>query len=97
MESGTVCRSWYISRFPPWDLSAVMQISAAFSVSEICMNLAGFPSTDNAALTWVTHAYDYGMVRFEMGYACAITVVLFLVMIAVNNVIQRLINRHAES
>lgn len=60
--------------------SAVMQISAAFSVSEICMNLAGFPSTDNAALTWVTHAYDYGMVRFEMGYACAITVVLFLVM-----------------
>ena len=77
--------------------SAVMQISAAFSVSEICMNLAGFPSTDNAALTWVTHAYDYGMVRFEMGYACAITVVLFLVMIAVNNVIQRLINRHAES
>ena len=77
--------------------SAVMQISAAFSVSEICMNLAGFPSTDNAALTWVTHAYDYGMVRFEMGYACAITVVLFLVMIAVNNVIQHLINRHAES
>ena len=64
---------------------------------QICMNLAGFPSTDNAALTWVTHAYDYGMVRFEMGYACAITVVLFLVMIAVNNVIQRLINRHAES
>jgi len=54
-----------------------MQISAAFSVSEICMNLAGFPSTDNAALTWVTHAYDYGMVRFEMGYACAITVVYF--------------------
>lgn len=73
--------------------SAVMQISAAFSVSSVCMTLAGFPSTDNAALTVVTHAYDYGMVRFEMGYACCITVVLFLVMIAVNNGIQRLITK----
>lgn len=73
--------------------SAVMQISAAFSVSSVCMTLAGFPSTDNAALTIVTHAYDYGMVRFEMGYACCITVVLFVVMISVNSVIQRLINK----
>ncbi len=81
---------------PQLMFSAVMQISAAFSVSEICMTLAGFPSTDNAALTVVTHAYDYGMVRFEMGYACAVTVVLFLVMIVVNHLIQRLITRHAE-
>ena len=73
--------------------SAVMQISAAFSVSSVCMVLAGFPSTDNAALTVVTHAYDYGMVRFEMGYACCITVVLFVVMISVNGAIQRLITK----
>ncbi len=73
--------------------SAVMQISAAFSVSAICMTLAGFPSTDNAALTVVTHAYDYGMIRFEMGYACAITVVLFVVMFSVNNVIQKFITK----
>lgn len=73
--------------------SAVMQISAAFSVSSVCMTLAGFPSTDNAALTIVTHAYDYGMVRFEMGYACCITVVLFVVMITVNGLIQRIINK----
>ena len=73
--------------------SAVMQISAAFSVSSVCMTLAGFPSTDNAALTVVTHAYDYGMIRFEMGYACAITTVLFVVMFAVNNFIQKIITR----
>lgn len=77
--------------------SAVMQISAAFSVSSICMTLAGFPSTDNAALTVVTHAYDYGMIRFEMGYACTVTVVLFVVMLLVNNWIQRIIGKIADT
>ena len=75
--------------------SAVMQISAAFSVSDVCMTLAGFPSTDNAALTVATHAYDYGMIRFEMGYACAVTSVLFIAMLAVNNCIQKIIGKYA--
>lgn len=76
--------------------SAVMQISAAFSVSDVCMNLAGFPSTDNAALTVVTHAFDYGMIRFEMGYACAVTTVLFVSMMAVNHLIQKIISKYAD-
>lgn len=75
--------------------SAVMQISAAFSVSDVCMTLAGFPSTDNAALTVATHAYDYGMIRFEMGYACAVTSVLFIAMMAANNCIQKIIGKYA--
>ena len=75
--------------------SAVMQISAAFSASDVCMTLAGFPSTDNAALTVATHAYDYGMIRFEMGYACAVTSVLFIAMMAVNNRIQKIIGKYA--
>lgn len=75
--------------------SAVMQISAAFSVSDVCMTLAGFPSTDNAVLTVATHAYDYGMIRFEMGYACAVTSVLFIAMMAVNNRIQKIIGKYA--
>ncbi|HCA30832.1 MAG TPA: ABC transporter permease [Ruminococcaceae bacterium] len=75
---------------------AVMQIGAAFSVSSICMTLAGFPSTDNAALTIVTHIYDYGNVRFEMGYACAVSMVLFVLILSVNHVIQRIITRVAD-
>lgn len=75
--------------------SAVMQIGAAFSVSDVCMTLAAFPSTDNAALTVATHAYDYGMIRFEMGYACAVTSVLFIAMMAVNNRIQKIIGKYA--
>lgn len=76
--------------------SAVMQISAAFSVSSVCMTLAGFPSTDNAALTVATHAYDFGMIRFEMGYACAVTTVLFIAMMAVNKWIQKIISKYAD-
>ena len=75
---------------------AVMQIGAAFSVSSICMTLAGFPSTDNAALTIVTHIYDYGNVRFEMGYASAISVVLFIFILLVNHLVQSVIRKHAD-
>ncbi len=76
--------------------SAVMQISSAFAVSTVCMTLAGFPSTDNAALTIATHAYDYGLIRFEMGYACAITVVLFGMMVFANSFIQKIIAKYAD-
>ena len=75
---------------------AVMQIGAAFSVSQICMTLVGFPSVDNAALTTVTHIYDMGNIHYEMGYACAMSTVLFLFVLLVNNIIQSFIKKHAE-
>lgn len=81
---------------PQLMFGAVMQIGAAFSVSSICMTLAGFPSTDNAALTIVTHIYDYGNVRFEMGYASAISVVLFIFILLVNHLVQSVIRKHAD-
>lgn len=76
---------------------SVMQISASFAVSGIIMNLAGFPTTDNSALTVVTHIYDYGNIRFEMGYASSISVVLFLTVMAVNAGIQKIIRRFAAT
>lgn len=81
---------------PQLMFGAVMQISAAFSAGAICMTLCGFPSTDNAALTVVTHIYDYGNIRMEMGYACAISVVLFAFIILVNNVIQKVITKISD-
>ena len=63
---------------PQMIFSAVMQIAASFSVSQISMALCGFPSTNYAAHTLVLHVTDYAMVRYEMGYACAISVVLFV-------------------
>ena len=67
---------------------AVMSITSAFNVSDVPRALAGYPSTDYAARTIVTHLFDYGFSRFEMGYASAIATVLFIVMILCNKVIQ---------
>ena len=60
--------------------SAVMQIQSSFSVSSIAIELAGFPSTQYAVDTIVSHMADMATVRFEYGYASAIAVILFLMM-----------------
>ena len=59
---------------------AIMQISVAFSVSNISQVLCGFPSTKYSAHTLLLHMQDYGSIRYEMGYASAIAVVLFMIM-----------------
>ena len=71
--------------------SAIMQISASFSVSTISMQLCGFPSTKYAAHTLVLHIMDYGNIKYEMGYACAVAVVLFVIMLVVKLLIDRLL------
>jgi hypothetical protein len=43
------------------------------------LNRAGLPSPDYAAHTIVAHLYDYAFIRFEMGYASAVAVVLFVI------------------
>ena len=43
---------------------AVMSITSAFGVCDVPMALAGFPSTDYAAHTVVTHLFDYVFTRF---------------------------------
>ena len=67
---------------------AVMSITQAFGVCDVPMALAGYPSTDYAARTVVTHLFDYGYTRFEMGYASAIATLLFIVRILCNKLIQ---------
>lgn len=87
---------WYIvlpSMKPMLLFGAVMAITQSFGVADVTMTLAGFPSTDYAARTVVTHLFDYGSVRFDMGYACAIATVLFVIMILCNNMIQALLRR----
>ena len=58
-----------------------MQIQASFAVGPVIQMLAGYPSTNNAVDTIVTHLSDVGTVRYEMGYASAISAVLFLMML----------------
>ena len=81
---------------PQLMFAAVMQIGAAFSVGGICNALAGFPSTDYAAHTIITHIGDMGTTRFEMGYACALATILFIVMVLFNNLIRRFLLRRTN-
>ncbi len=75
---------------PQMLFAGVMQIVISFTAGTVAQELVGFPSTDYKAHTIMTHAYDYGWVRWEMGYASAICTVLFIVMYICNKIISRL-------
>ena len=87
---------WYITlpnMKPMLLFGAVMAITQSFGVADVTMALCGYPSTDYAARTVVTHLVAYGTTRFEMGYASAIATVLFVVMILCNKAIQALLSK----
>lgn len=86
---------WYITipmLKPQMVFSAVMSITGAFNVGPVITALCGYPSTDYAAHTIMNHLTDYGGIRFEMGYASAIAVVLFIMMIAFNQFAKKFIS-----
>lgn len=76
---------------PQLMFGAVMQISTAFAVGNVEQALTGFPSTDYATHTVMLHINDYGNIRYELGYACAISTVLLLFMQITNKVITRVL------
>jgi multiple sugar transport system permease protein len=71
--------------------AAVMNIASAFAVGPITIQLAGFPSTDYSVHTIVNHIYDYGTLRYEMGYASAMAFLLCVVMVLTKNVISKIL------
>jgi multiple sugar transport system permease protein len=73
---------WYVtlpSLKPQILLTSVLAIVAAFGQYDIQQQLAGLPSPLYAVDTIVMHMLDYAFIRFEMGYASAIAVILFIV------------------
>lgn len=87
---------WYItlpSMRPQLMFGAVMQITAAFGAGDVSARLAGLPSVDYAAHTIVNHITDYGYTRFEMGYASAIAVILFILMVGSNKLVQKMLRK----
>jgi multiple sugar transport system permease protein len=75
---------------------AVMQIASAFAVGAISQAMLGNPSVDYAGHTLVLHIADFGNTRFELGYASAIAVVLFLLMILTKALINKLLARFSH-
>ncbi len=90
---------WYVilpGMRPQLMFGAVMSITGSFGIGSIITALCGFPSNGYAAHTMVNHLEDYGLQRFEMGYACAIATLLFLLMIGANFFIKRIISKIGE-
>ena len=71
--------------------SAVMQIQASFSVSAIAVTLAGYPSQGDAVDTVVSLMSDVATVRYEFGYASAIAVVLFMMMVITRLIVGKIL------
>ena len=91
-----VMELWYITlpqMKPQLMFGAIMSITGAFGVGPTITGLFGFPSQDYALHTLMHHLEDYGTERFEMGYASAIAVFLFVLMFASNRLVGRLLRR----
>ena len=87
---------WFITlpaMRPMLMFGAVMQITSSFAVGHISVILAGQPSVNYAGATIVTLMEDVGWIRFEMGFASAIAVILFLLMVGSNKAVQRLLRK----
>mgnify|MGYP003287047852 CR=1 FL=1 len=75
---------------------AVMQIQGSFSVSAVAIAMAGYPSVEHSVDTIVSYMADVGSTRYEMGYASAITVVLFLMMFVCRLLVGKLFGKKED-
>jgi len=84
---------WYIT-FPMMKpqllFGAINSIVNSFGVFDIASAVAGMPSPNYAAHTIVAHLYDYAFIRFNMGYASAIAVILFIMTYSLGQICMRL-------
>lgn len=76
---------------PQMLFGAVMAIVNAFNMGWIGVTLSGAnPTPEYSGQLITNHIDDYGFIRYEMGYAAAISVVLLLIVYAFNVVAHRL-------
>lgn len=75
---------------PQMLFAAVMQIVGAFQNGAIASLLAGNPTPGYAAQLIVNHIEDYGFIRYEMGYAAAVSVALLLIVQVFSTISKRL-------
>lgn len=90
---------WYITlpqMVPQLKIGAVLAISGAFAVGGVNAALTGNPSTDYSTHTVLLHLLDYGYGKYEMGYASAIAVILFIMMVGSWLLIHAVLNRFSS-
>lgn len=87
---------WYITlpmMRPQLMFGAVMSITGAFGFGGVVTALCGFPSVNYSCHTIMHCLEDYGSQRWEVGYASAIAVVLFLIMIGANSLVNKMLSK----
>ena len=75
---------------------AINAIVSSFSVFDIATSVAGMPSPNYSAHTIVAHLYDYAFIRFQMGYASAVAVVLFVITFILSRLVMRVLSTKNE-
>lgn len=69
--------------------AAINSIVGSFAVFDVTRVIAGFPSPNYIGHTLVGHLFDHAFLRAEMGYASAISVVLFTITFVLGRVVMR--------
>jgi multiple sugar transport system permease protein len=76
---------------PQMLFGAVMSLVATFNAGSIGVLLSGQnPTPQNAGQLIVTHIDDYGFIRFDMGYAAALSIILLLMVYLFSKVAYKL-------
>jgi multiple sugar transport system permease protein len=91
---------WYITipyMKPQMLFAAVMAIVNAFKAGQIGETLSGMkPTPEYAGHTIHNHISDFGLIRYEMGYAAALSVVLLLMIYFFNRLSWRLFGNKGD-
>lgn len=82
---------------PQMLFGAVMAIVGTFQAGAIGVSLSGTnPTPQYAGQLIVNHAEDFGFLRYEMGYAAAVSVVLLLMVLFFSRIANRLFGTKAQ-
>lgn len=85
---------WYItipSMKPQMLFGAVMAVVGTFQAGDIGVRLSGAnPTPQYAGQVMINHIEDYGFIRYDMGYASAVSVVLLLIVYGLSKLCWRL-------
>ncbi|HUC90739.1 MAG TPA: sugar ABC transporter permease [Paenibacillus sp.] len=85
---------WYItipSMKPQMLFGAVMAVVGTFQAGDIGVQLSGAnPTPQYAGQVIINHIQDYGFIRYDMGYASAVSVVLLVIVYGLSKICWRL-------
>lgn len=90
---------WYITlpmMKPQLLYTAITSITGAFGVGDICTTVAGNPSPDYCVHTLSLHIGDYSGARLEVGYACALSLVMFAITFTLGKLVMKLLSSKDE-